>query len=459
MKKVLGVLTLSVAMLVCATAAMAADIALNQHDITVLEKGGTGCNFCQKCSLQNVPCPGEETGYQGSKYATGVGPFDYDDAYGYCPNQTEIDADGNGIRVDDNKNGIIEANEVRRKCRLIFNVCDCPESCNLVPKNKVGIQMTILTAGVFWAKDKNVADGSNSTIWFQNYKTYPVEACAPAMGDLTNVNKDGRKNFGRIKYYRSLTEKVNDKKKLERVPTGEGSPFSAPDDPLTHDVDESVTGYYAGDIPPVNRVQVLESDRDYDYEITDADEGRCQFWIDIPAMRLDREAKAGDVIKVRVSLLTNRTFSGICSACEQPNICECVVSVGVVCCSTKTSTSGCMFFPYVLQGLQESQSWVSGVAISALVPKLPADAYCTLTLQDQLGNKATYTKRDLGNKLVWSFVLDDIMDLFDNKNMEPGATSLKVESNYRMDGYTFMNANFGFGTGAMPRACGESCNP
>jgi hypothetical protein len=240
-------------------------------------------------------------------------------------------------------------------------------------------------------------------------------------------------------------EKVNDKGKTERTLGAEGTPAA---------------DCFAGAIPSASKVQVLESDRVYDYQITKEDDGLCQFWIDIPAMRLDgTEAKAGDTIKVRVSLLTNRTYSGICSACDQPNICECVISVGVVCCSSKASTSGCFFFPYVLQGLQESQSWVSGVAISALVTKLPADAWCKLTLQDQLGNIATYTKRDLGNKLVWSFVLDDIMDMFDNKNMEPGATSLMVESNYRMDGYTFMNANFGFGTGAMPRACGEGCNP
>jgi hypothetical protein len=424
MKKLLGVLTLSVAMLVCATAAMAAE-GSNQHDITVLANGRSGCNTCMKCALQNVPCPSTIIGEQGSVSVTEVCPFDYDDLYGYCPNQDEIDADGDGI--------------AKRKCRLIFNVCDCPDSCNLVPGAKVGVQMTIQTTGVYWAEDIKAYDGNgNRTIWFQNYKILG-EACAPPNDTVM------AKNFVRIKYSRNGVEKVNDKGKLERALGAEGTPAA---------------DCFAGAIPSASKVQVLESDRVYDYQITKDDDGLCQFWIDIPAMRLDgTEAKAGDVIKVRVSLLTNRTYSGICSACDQPNICECVISVGVVCCSSKASTSGCFFFPYVLQGLQESQSWVSGVAISALVTKLPADAWCKLTLKDQLGNIATYTKRDLGNKLVWSFVLDDIMDMFDNKNMEPGATSLKVESNYRMDGYTFMNANFGFGTGAMPRACGEGCNP
>jgi hypothetical protein len=424
MTQLLGVLTLSVAMLVCATAAMAAE-GSNQHDITVLANGRSGCNTCMKCALQNVPCPSTIIGEQGSVSVTEVCPFDYDDLYGYCPNQDEIDADGDGI--------------AKRKCRLVFNVCDCPDSCNLIPGEKVGVQMTIQTTGVYWAEDSKAYDGNgNRTIWFQNYKILG-EACTPPNDTVM------AKNFGRIKYYRNVVEKVNDKGKTERTLGAEGTPAA---------------DCFAGAIPSASKVQVLESDRVYDYQITKDDDGLCQFWIDIPAMRLDgTEAKAGDVIKVRVSLLTNRTYSGICSACDQPNICECVISVGVVCCSSKASTSGCFFFPYVLQGLQESQSWVSGVAISALVTKLPADAWCKLTLKDQLGNIATYTKRDLGNKLVWSFVLDDIMDLFDNKNMEPGATSLKVESNYRMDGYTFMNANFGFGTGAMPRACGEACNP
>jgi hypothetical protein len=433
MKKVLGVLTLSVAMLVFATAAMAANPS-NQFDITVLDGGRSGCNTCMKCALQNVPCPSTIYGEQGSVSVTDVCPFDYDDQYGYCPNQDEITADGEGIS--------------KRKCRLIFNICDCPESCNLVPGEKVGVQMTILTTGVYWADDSNsyAVSGSDTdrTVWFKNFKTIS-EACAPDRDVVMT------KNFGKVKYYRSITEKVNSKGLVERTLNGEGVPAS---------------GCFAGAIPSANKVKVLESERASDYQIkasdsgalTDSDDGLCQFWIDIPAMRLDgTEAKAGDVIKVRVSLLTNRTYSGICSACDQPNICECVVSVGVVCCTSKSSTSGCFFFPYVLQGLQETQGWVSGVAVSA-TGTIPAGAYCKLTLKDQDGNIATWTKSDMGNSLVWAFVLDSVMSNF-GKKMTPGACSLKVESNYPIDGYTFMNANMQFGTGTMPRGCGTSCNP
>jgi len=423
MKKVLGVLTLSVAMLVCATAAMAAD-GSNQHDITVLANGRSGCNTCMKCALQNVPCPSTVVGEQGAVSVTEVCPFDYDDLYGYCPNQDEIDVAGEGI--------------AKRKCRLIFNVCDCPDSCNLVPGEKVGVQMTIQTTGVYWAEDSKAYDGNgNRTIWFQNYSTQSA-ACIPPNDTVMT------KNFGRIKYYRNVVEKVNDKGKTERALGAEGTPAA---------------DCFAGAIPSASKVQVLESDRVYDYQITKDDDGLCQFWIDIPAMRLDgTEAKAGDVIKVRVSLLTNRTYSGICSACDQPNICECVVSVGVVCCATKASTSGCFFFPYVLQGLQEDQGWVSGIAVSATGDALPAGAWCKLTLKDQSGNIATWTKSDMGNSLVWAFVLDSVMSNF-GKTMTPGACSLKVESNYPIDGYTFMNANMQFGTGTMPRACSGACNP
>ena len=422
MKKVLGVLTLSVAMLVFATAAMAANPS-NQFDITVLDGGRSGCSTCMKCTLQNVRCPSTIYGEQGSVSVTDVCPFDYDDQYGYCPNQDEIDADGNGIS--------------KRKCRLVFNICDCPTSCKMVPGEKVGVQMTIQTAGVYWAEDGKAYDGNgNRTIWFQNYGTQSA-ACVPPKDTVMT------KNFGRIKYYRNVTEKENSKGLLERTLGPDGTPAA---------------DCFAGAIPSVNKVQVLESDRDYDYLITKADDGLCQFWIDIPAMRLDgTEAKAGDVIKVRVSLLTNRTYSGICSACDQPNICECVVSVGVVCCTSKSSTSGCFFFPYVLQGLQETQGWVSGVAVSA-TGTIPAGAYCKLTLKDQDGNIATWTKSDMGNSLVWAFVLDSVMSNF-GKKMTPGACSLKVESNYPIDGYTFMNANMQFGTGTMPRGCGTSCNP
>lgn len=424
MKKVLGVLTLSVAMLVFATAAMAADEDFNQHDITVLANGGSGCSTCMKCALQNVPCPSTIVGEQGAVSVTDVCPFDYDDLYGYCPNQDEIDALGNGIE--------------KRKCRLVFNACDCPESCQLLPGEKVGIQMTIQTTGVYWAEDKNAYDGTgNRTVWFQNYKTQS-EACVPANDYVMT------KNFGRIKYYRAIQDEINDKGKLVRTLSGEGTPAE---------------GCFAGSIAAANKVKVLESDQVYDYVVTTADNGMCKFWIDIPAMRLDgSEITAGDAIKVRVTMLTNRTPSGLCEACDPPRMCECVVTVGVVCCTSKSSASGCMFFPYVLQGLQEDSGWVSGVAVSAVGDTMPSDAYCKLTLKDQDGNIATWTNKSMGNGLVWAFVLDSIMPNF-SKSLKAGACSLKVESNYRIDGYTFMNANMQFGTGTMPRACEGVCNP
>jgi hypothetical protein len=181
-------------------------------------------------------------------------------------------------------------------------------------------------------------------------------------------------------------------------------------------------------------------------------------WIDIPAMRLDGTAKAGDAIQVRTTLLWGRAVSGLCADCGPPILCECVRTVGIVCCNEQSSDSGCVFFPYVLQGLESSSGWVTGIAVSARGTRLPADAYCELTLKDSEGTVATYKKTDMGSKLVWAFVLEREMRNF-NKTQAAGAVSLEVKSNYRIDGYAFMNANMTFGAGEMGRACGTACNP
>jgi hypothetical protein len=416
MKKVVGVLAALMAVFSFTVIAGAQD-----------NLGTVTCTSCTKCALQNVPCPQTLVGIQGAVTITEACPFDYDDAYGYCPStlgNTEFDAAGNGIAA--------------RKCRLVFNVCDCPDACNLNVGTKIGIQMTIMTTGVYWAEDEEAYDANgNRTIWFNNYSSPVANACAPAR------DAEMLKNFGTVTYYAGITESLNAKGKLDRKVTGAGVPAA---------------GCLAGNVPAANRMTVIESNVATDYVVKAEDATKCMFWIDVPAMRLDGAAKAGDAIKVRTTLLWNRTVAGLCPSCDPPILCECVITVGVVCCETKDANTGCMFFPYVLQGLQEDSGWVSGVAISALADTLPTDAWCKLTLKDQKGNVATWTNTNMGNGLVWSFVLDSIMDNF-GKTLEPGATSLKVESNYRMDGYTFMNANFGFGTGAMPRACGEGCNP
>lgn len=386
-----------------------------------------GCLNCNKCTLQNVPCPQISTGIQGAVSITESCPFDYDDAYGYCTSNqgnTEFDMSGNGIAA--------------RNCKFIINICECPAACEIGLNERIGIQMQILTPGVFWA-DNSAVDGKDiSAVSFEMYPPATNTCTAP---------KNFPKKFNEVKYYQSLNTRSTGSGRVVYEPVNEGVPAA---------------GCFAGNVPAGNRVQILQSETSGDYKIV-ADDlvgNKCLWVIDIPAMRLDGTAKAGDKISVRVRLLWNREEDQLlCRGCIAADICECVREVGIVCCDTKATNEGCMFFPYVLQGLQESSGWVSGVAVSAVgLTALPADAYCELTLQDQKGVTATWTNKALGSGLVWAFVLDNIMANF-GKTLEPGACSLTVKSNYPIDGYTFMNANMQFGTGTMPRGCGTRCAP
>jgi hypothetical protein len=335
-----------------------------------------------------------------------------------------------------------------RNCRVIFDVCACPEGCETTIGTKIGIQMTILTPGVYWAQDDNTWDpaGNNGQGW--NPIWFGVSPAGTSLYCGTNAQD---RNFGEIKYYQTVEEKFNDKGKFIRTPKNVGVP-----------ADGCLTS-----IPAANKVKVLESvlrteDEDYDYAIRAEDATQCKFWIDIPAMRLDGTAKQGDAIQVRITLLWDRVPE-FCEDCQPPILCECIRTVGVVCCDQPVvnTEKGCVFFPYVFQG---QDSWQSGVAVSALNrTALPDNAKCTLTVQDTAGNTATYVKTDMGNKLVWAFVLDQIIGNFTGgANLVPGAVSLKIESNYRMDGYSFMMAEMDgsyFGAGAMARGCTCSTCP
>jgi hypothetical protein len=445
-KKVIGLLTVTVFLFAFAMTANAVFPDPTTEGVYPTVNGKQADNYFQvnactdcKCPVKNVPCPKTvtSTGLQGSVSTsiTPTCPFDYDNGV-------------NGVLPGDY--GYSAPAAADRNCKVILNICSCPDACNTNVGTKIGIQMEILTPGVYWAYDPNSYDEDNdyATVNFNLFSKYMTSAqiCA---------DKEQPKNFGRVRYYLSATQTFNDKGKYVRTPKDERSPLG---DGSTYYGTTNTTGDCFTTVPAANQVKVIESDIATDYTVTTDDRGKCMFWIDIPAMRLDGTAKAGDAIQVRVTLLWNRTVDSLCPGCSAPILCECVRTVGVVCADEISSDSGCLFFPYVLQGLESTSGWVTGVAISARGTKLPADAYCLLTAQDSEGTVSTYKKTFTGNTLVWAFVMDREIKNF-NKTLAPGAISLKVESNYRIDGYGFMNANMTFGAGEMPRACGTSCNP
>jgi hypothetical protein len=411
--------------------------------------GSQGCpNLCGKCEVKNIPCQGVILGDQGSKSNTPSCRFDYDESYGYCGPNVEFEADGKEKAV--------------RNCKFYIDICECPDACEITVGNTVGIQMVLKVNGqnagpndgVYWAQDPNLADRK---LHFQSYLKRSASDLAKT---CTDEGKNWTRFFGDIRYYSSLNFV-----KAQGLDQGVGRAIYTTGSEVQPYSSECITG----PMPAANRATVLESGTDYTISAADVNEGGagggvCIWMIDIPSVIIDSQAKAGATISVEVRLLWNKENQDkLCDRCEVSDICKCEREIAIVCCETKANNVGCLFFPYVLQGLRElpedqSGGWVSGVAISArpldatTTLVLPEGAFCKLTLRDTEGNTATWTNNELGNGLVWAFVLDSILPKF-SKSLKPGACSLMVETNYPIDGYTFMNANMQFGAGELPRGC------
>jgi len=414
------------------------------------------CSNCDKCTLANIPCPGTKTepGIQGEVIikTDSTFPFDFEGnpavadgfgSYGYCT-------------------GYNYAEDRTRNCKFIFDLCSCDQACQLIPGEKMGIQMYIKTAGIYFA------DPTMNTIDFDIYPSVaslcttnadktPITtlmAAAPyyigatshnrISGDFTidkeDVGETGTavRNFGTIKYYRTFTEVAyNSKGQFESAVSNDGIPLS---------------GELTSSIPIANRVVALQSEFATDYVITKDDAiGSCQLWIDIPAMRVDPSVAKGTVIEVQVRLLFNREVDYLCPECNPPDVCDCTLKVGVVCCgeAVVNGNTGCMYFPYMVQGIGLTSGWASGLAITSR-GELPANAECTLTMTDSAGNVATYKKT--GVDKIWTFMVDSVMSNFTGATLVPGAVSLKVESNFSMDGYSFLTNGSGM-VGTLARGC------
>lgn len=407
-------------------------------------RGPGSCYDCPKCPMGEVPCPGTTPGPQGTTADNPTYPFDFDG----MPH-VEGGFGSYGYRMGYN---FAEDNE--RNCKFIYDLCSCPEACQLKAGERMGIQMYIKTPGVYWAEDTEVhfeifnnvnqpcvtnVDGIPSVTEMNTAAYYLNEAEERVSGEgIADPSGYEVRSFGNIRYYRTFTEvEYNVKNKFVSTVSNEGTPLS---------------GAYTGTIPSANRVVALESDEQTDYVITkDDSHGDCKLWIDIPAMRIDPTvAKKGDIIEVQVRLLFSREVTGVCPECEPPDVCDCVLQVGIVCPGEGVTPSGeyCMYFPYVLQGIQDA-GWVSGIAVTGR-EDLPDDAYCKLTLMDASGNKASYTNNSVVP--IWTFILDSVMSNFSGDTLVPGASSLEVISNYRIDGYSFLDSGT-FGAATLPRSC------
>ncbi len=436
---------------------------------------------CEKCPLLNIPCRSVTPGDQGrAEEIQTTCRFDYDDPSGYCAG-SQFYADLTPVKVaSTDEKGKINV----RNCRFFINICECQDACEIEVGKQVGIQMVIkldgknagVNDGVYWAEDPDLKFGGSRRIKFRAFtsKEYAegIDGIKPCYLDFGDD-----RFFGDIQYYQSL-----DFQGAKGTDQGIGRAIykvNGPVEPypefcvITEDGNIPNGATVKGKVTADNRATVLESAADYTLKYSDveaiSDAGKCMWMIDIPAMIIDARAKKGTKISVEVRLLWNKEAdTKICQGCVVADVCKCERDIAIVCCGESAANNvGCLFFPYVLQGLKdlpENQSggWVSGVAISArpldstTALTLPKGAYCTLTLRDTEGNTATWRNNDPGagkGGLVWAFVLDTILPKFDNPNLKPGACSLMVETNYPIDGYTFMNANMQFGAGTLPRGC------
>lgn len=494
----------------------------NWGDITLINPGEPHCpqqntngcegcpDSCTKCAPYPVPCAKTTTeeGYQGQQIVTTQDsyPFDFDGtintdpnsatygvktsgAYGYC-----LGADVRYNSGDDPLEGIRagynnpygraeEAGDSRRNCRFIADLCMCPEACELTVGTRIGIQMIIRTPGVYfadyrarenWTINFEIAD-SDEVLCDRDYMK-PGRELLDSSGDrVGTVNESIHdrlqdaplriRNFGPVTYYRTC----NDTPCSDTMNYFETAPIAQ------YPTEEPLSGRNLDPVPDRNRVQVLQSNLATDYVINEDDIklSACYVWLDIPPMRVDSTvATPGAEIKITVRFLFHKE-DYICDDCSPPGVCECTKSVGKVCCEADDivdPTQGCVFFPYVFQGMNAAMPiWQSGIAVSAIFAKdvaaadyvLPDGAYCELTLMDQRGNVATWKKTDMGSGLVWAFTLDQILSNFTmvrGASLEPGASALFIRSNYRMDGYSFMLGDFddvAIGAGQLARSCDD----
>jgi hypothetical protein len=433
-------------------------------DYNRTDPANVDCTNCPKCPLANIPCPGTVVipGPQGTSTTVSESayPFDFDGtpavtggfgSYGYC-------------------SGYNYADDPTRNCKFIFDLCTCDQACQLVPGQKMGIQMYIKTPGVYFADPTmttvnfgiwqdvntlcaNTADKEPAVTVMQPAPYYIGATSGNRISgdfaiDKEEIAETGSeiRNFGLIKYYRTFSETLyNSKGKFESAVSNEGLPLA---------------GALTTSVPVANRVVALQSEYETDYVITKNDAGgQCKLWIDIPAMRVDPSVPKGTVVQVQVRLLFNRLVSGVCPECEPPDVCDCTLDVGVVCCDvTVDPTTGeyCMYFPYMVQGIELSAGWASGLAITSR-NTLPDDARLTFTMTDSAGNVATYINNDV-NK-IWTSMVENIMPNFTGATLVPGAVSLKVSSNYSMDGYSFLTNGTGM-VGTLARGCNANqCAP
>jgi len=200
------------------------------------------------------------------------------------------------------------------------------------------------------------------------------------------------------------------------------------------------------EVPDARRATVIEVKGAYQFGPLDVRQELVYWWVDLPQMVKDhRLVKRGDV-RIKIELLSS-DVQGVCADCK--TICECEFLIGTFPEDVASTTS--IYFPYVFTAVP---GWGTGIVITNMdtVSTSIADMEATFTLTDSMGDKFTYKKTDFESEgnAVYSFMLDGIIDRFTGGTPKAGNGWLKVETNFMVDGYEFVN-NDNFGAGTLPR--------
>lgn len=482
---------------------------LNCDDIIGGGKTGTE----HTCDLGTVPCLSDNDtilypfDYDGEPYGEGIvfwqretQSIDGLGNYGYCNTPKNF----NDQNVNDPYNPGAIRGQIDRNCKFVFDVCWCPEACYIDEGTFIGVQMIIdadnnwstTDDGVYFADAPTIHTLAPDTPVNNDYEGRPTvyfslhenkaNLCKEELIDsmqaapiyLTVGNdiipykneaaqtKFQIRNFGPVYFYRSYSDditRISQKDYFITRPSNLGIPK-----PVGIIQDQNRVTVLQSGIPMTNGTvlnvpgnigstpQYLDIDSEYMFNTDDVKNiTHCFLWVDIPPMRLDHtRVTRGNKIRVKVRFLFHKE-KFICENCAPPAICECVLDVATICCGSEPAGERCMYFPYVLQGIQD-MGWGSGIAVTA-TDSMPDNPFCKLTLKDAMGNTATYTKTSVNP--IWTFMVDgELANFTGGSSLTPGATSLEIITNYSADGYSFLDGG-NFGAGVLPRGCNGNCCP
>jgi len=388
-------------------------------------------NACRNCEDKNNTCYlyNIEVGYVTDDVVNGPSGYESCDYFDYDSDMADGYSGADGY-CDNGQNP---------NCKILFDICDCSDTSRFTSGQTIGIRMTMLTDGVYFAHDEDYIAMNK----FNDSEYDDGTLCAASF----QTGGDRYAEFaGGFNYYDAAGDAC---------------------DPAAQAIERCT-------VPDDDKAVVMESMKDVGYIIQEADVagGVCVWWLDMPAMRYDLdEITLGDMVAVKIELL--HRDADICDNWEP--ICDCVVELGILGCESEViddiSLDNCMYFPYVLFG----GNWATGVVVSNTSGILfdhygqyaevvmgpyasefpeaiaPADMEITYTLEDSTG--ALFTKTFAAGSLtstIHVFALTG--EGWTEGTPAAGPAMLRVNTNFPSDGYSFLtDGNFGAGT--LSRLC------